>query len=145
METGLEPCFSTTFARDGFSPYAPSKASLFLKGRRASETAHCAESNWAVRGRKREARRWCDELTTRCAKIFPIADGVRAWVAELQRLKARDPALGEAVSEVCEDDMRRDCAMTYEQWHARFIRRVERQRRERRRRAAGSAPKPAGS
>ena len=98
----------------------------------------------STRGRKREARRWCDELTARCAKILPIADGVRAWVAELQRLKARDPALGEAVSEVCEDNMRRDCAMTYEQWHARFIRRVERQRRERRRLAAGSPPKPAG-
>jgi len=95
----------------------------------------------STRGRKREARRWCDELTARCAKIFPLDDGVRVWVAELERLKARDPALAEAVNEVCDDDMRRNAAMTYKQWHARFIRRCERQRRERRRLAAGSAPK----
>jgi hypothetical protein len=97
-----------------------------------------------TRGRKREARRWCDELTKRCAKIFPLDDGVRVWVAELGRLKARDPALAEAVNEVCDDDMRRNAAMTYEQWHARFIRRCDRKRRERRRLAAGSETKPAG-
>ena len=80
-----------------------------------------------TRGRKREARRWLSEHERRCAPIRPLTVRSAAWLQGFDELKARDPVLDAAVTELIWADM--GLGLSDEQWRAKEQRRREKLKR----------------
>jgi len=87
------------------------------------------------RGRKREARRWIAYHQRLTANLFPVRLRSLLTFRDYLRVRASDPALAAAISEVLDDQFRKNAKLTLQQRRDQMNRRVERLRRERRRAA----------
>ena len=86
-----------------------------------------------TRGRKREARRWLKEHDRRCAAIRPIAAGGSVALREWEDLKAHDPVLDAAVTEILWAEVRTYLSLSEDERRAKEKRRFKKFRREWRR------------
>ena len=112
------------------------------------------EKKISTRGRKREAKRWIQETKQRIgtlppwmgnpvvyAQTPPEERSFERWstaaalasLREWEQLRARDPALHAAVTELEYEGDRKFSALTPDQRYAQFMRRVDKQQREKRR------------
>jgi hypothetical protein len=84
--------------------------------------------------RRKEARRWLDELKVRCSngcvwerrpdhRYISIKDGEILWSATLDALSRTDPELHRAVERVIFENVTRDLGISMDQWRQRSHRR----------------------
>lgn len=90
-----------------------------------------------VRHRRKEARRWLDELTVRVTngrvcerrpghRHISFAESQALWLAQLDELRKIDPELCRAVSRLEFEETVRDIGITLEVWKIRSHRRSRR-------------------
>jgi lipopolysaccharide biosynthesis protein len=87
--------------------------------------------------RKKEARRWLDELKVRCSngsvwerrpdhRYISIEASEVLWMASLDELSRTDPELHRAVERVIFENVTRDLGITVDEWRKRSHRRSQR-------------------
>jgi hypothetical protein len=104
-------------------------ASKISSGRPARKRRQSVIANpfktWRNRGRKREARRWLDELAARCTnaardpKPLTFAESSRIHSEAFAHIQAHEKALANAVHECIWDDWIREKDLTLNEWQVR--------------------------
>ncbi len=74
------------------------------------------------RGRKREARRWLDELDVRTIPGPSMREASLERDRAFADLEVQDKALYDAVHQCISDEMERNAGLTFEEWRAQAAR-----------------------